>query len=44
MLSSIGPSIELTGGPWYTDKELDTEFVRLLMDVCLKIVQDRVRP
>ena len=44
MLSSIDPSIELTGGPWYTDKELDTEFVSLLMDVCLKIVRDRVRP
>ncbi|KAH9894365.1 RNA polymerase Rpc34 subunit-domain-containing protein [Cubamyces lactineus] len=41
---SIEPSVEMTGGPWYTDKELDTEFFKLLSDVCLKIVRDRSLP
>ena len=26
MLFHLEPSTEMTGGPWYTDKELDTEF------------------
>ena len=43
MLADTDPAPELTGGPWYTDKELDTEFIKLLMNVCLKIVRDRVR-
>ncbi|KAI0726702.1 RNA polymerase Rpc34, partial [Fomitopsis betulina] len=42
MLYNVEPSVELTGGPWYTDKELDTEFIKLLTDVCLKIIRDRV--
>ncbi|KAI9000961.1 hypothetical protein BD414DRAFT_504841 [Trametes punicea] len=40
MLATLEPAAELTGGPWYTDKELDTEFIKLLCDVCLKIVTD----
>ncbi|EIW51661.1 uncharacterized protein TRAVEDRAFT_137014 [Trametes versicolor FP-101664 SS1] len=44
ILASLQPATELTGGPWYTDKELDTEFIKLLSDVCLKIVQDRSFP
>ncbi|KAI9061468.1 RNA polymerase Rpc34 [Trametes sanguinea] len=44
MLVNVQPAVELTGGPWYTDKELDTEFIKLLSDVCLKIVQDRSTP
>ncbi|KAI1790131.1 RNA polymerase Rpc34 subunit-domain-containing protein [Ganoderma leucocontextum] len=44
MLAHLEPSVELTGGPWYTDKELDTEFIKLLSDVCLKIVRDRNFP
>ena len=43
MLAGTEPAPELTGGPWYTDKELDMEFIKLLMNVCLKIVRDRVR-
>ena len=42
MLEQLKPSAELTGGPWFTDKELDTEFIKLLSDVCFKIVKDRV--
>lgn len=42
MLEQLKPSTELTGGPWYTDKELDTEFIKLLSDVCFKILKDKV--
>ncbi|CDO68355.1 hypothetical protein BN946_scf184815.g2 [Trametes cinnabarina] len=44
MLYNIEPSVEMTGGPWYTDKELDTEFIKMLSDVCLKIIRDRSLP
>ena len=42
MLAHLEPSAELTGGPWYSDKELDAEFIKLLSEICLKIVRDRV--
>lgn len=42
MLSHLDPSIEMTGGPWYTDNELDTEFIKLLSSACLHYVKDRV--
>ncbi|KAI0794239.1 RNA polymerase Rpc34 subunit-domain-containing protein [Fomes fomentarius] len=44
MLAHLKPAVELTGGPWFTDKELDTEFIKLLSDVCLKVVRDRSFP
>ena len=44
MLFHLEPSTEMTGGPWYTDKELDTEFIKLLTAACLKFIRDRVRP
>jgi len=34
----------LTGGPWYTDNELDTQFIELLSRACLKFIQDRCFP
>ncbi|KAF9008694.1 RNA polymerase Rpc34 subunit-domain-containing protein [Cyathus striatus] len=40
MLYELEPSIALTGGPWYTDNELDTEFIQHLMDACLKFIRD----
>lgn len=40
MLAHLEPSIELTGGPWYTDNELDVEFIRLLSAACLKYIKD----
>lgn len=43
MLFHLEPSTEMTGGPWYTDKELDTEFIKLLTAACLKFIRDRVR-
>jgi hypothetical protein len=44
MLAHLEPSVELTGGPWYTDNELDTEFIKLLSTACLHYIRDRVRP
>ncbi|KAI0734417.1 RNA polymerase Rpc34 subunit-domain-containing protein [Fomitopsis betulina] len=42
MLAALEPSSELTGGPWkFMDKELDTEFIKLLCDVCLKIITNK---
>lgn len=42
MLSELQPSIELSGGPWYTDNELDTEFIGVLLRSIHKCLQDRV--
>jgi len=36
--------VELTGGPWYTDNELDTEFIKLLSTACLHYIRDRSFP
>lgn len=33
MLYNLQPSIEVTGGPWFTDSELDTEFIDSLLKV-----------
>ena len=43
MLAHLDPSVELTGGPWYTDNELDTEFIKLLCGTCLRLIQEKVR-
>ncbi|CAA7260174.1 unnamed protein product [Cyclocybe aegerita] len=40
MLEGLEPSIALTGGPWYTDNELDTEFIQNLTDACYKLISD----
>ncbi|KAG5339217.1 hypothetical protein C0989_005198 [Termitomyces sp. Mn162] len=40
MLENLQPSVALTGGPWYTDNELDTEFIQHLSDACLKFIRD----
>jgi DNA-directed RNA polymerase III subunit RPC6 len=44
MLEGLEPSIALTGGPWYTDNELDTEFIEHLRGACLKFIRDVVGP
>ncbi|TFK53165.1 hypothetical protein OE88DRAFT_1657064 [Heliocybe sulcata] len=44
MLAHLEPSVELTGGPWYTDNELDTEFIKLLCTACLRFIRDRTFP
>jgi len=42
MLEGLEPSISLTGGPWYTDNELDTEFIHNLTEACYKLISDIV--
>lgn len=42
MLFELEPSSAITGGPWYTDSELDTEFIKLLMDACMKFIREKV--
>lgn len=42
MLEELQPSIELSGGPWYTDNELDTEFIGYLLRGIRKCLQERV--
>lgn len=42
MLYGITPSIEVSGGPWYTDNELDTSFIQELAMACLRFIQQKV--
>lgn len=44
MLYDLTPSIELSGGPWYTDNELDTGFIHELSMACLRYIQARSWP
>lgn len=44
MLYDLTPSIELSGGPWYTDNELDTGFIHELSMACLRYVQCKTWP
>ena len=43
MLFELEPSVELTGGPWYHENELDTDFVNKLMGACELFVREAVR-
>jgi DNA-directed RNA polymerase III subunit RPC6 len=38
MLSTLQPSVEVTGGPWFTDSELDSEFIDSLLRVVWQYV------
>lgn len=44
MLYDLTPSIELSGGPWYTDNELDTNFIHELSMACLRYIQSKTWP
>lgn len=33
MMAGIAPSADMTGGPWFTDNELDIPFVEALTSV-----------
>lgn len=39
MLSNLTPSVELTGGPWYSDGGLDQSFIDGLLGACLMHVK-----
>ena len=42
MLYNLEPSSEITGGPWFTDFELDSQFVEDLVDSVLKIINSKM--
>jgi DNA-directed RNA polymerase III subunit RPC6 len=44
MLYNLQPSIEVTGGPWFTDSELDTEFIDSLLTVIWRFIASKTYP
>lgn len=44
MLYHLEPSAELTGGPWFTDSEMDSEFIETLLMVVWKFIASRTFP
>lgn len=38
MLIGLNPSTEITGGPWFSETELDVEFINELCRVCLRFI------
>ncbi|XP_061343587.1 uncharacterized protein LOC133289621 [Gastrolobium bilobum] len=38
MAAEFEPSKEITGGDWYTEGSLDTEFINLAKDVCMRYI------
>ncbi|KAF8639683.1 hypothetical protein AX17_000947 [Amanita inopinata Kibby_2008] len=44
MLEGLEPSVELTGGAWYIDGELDTGLIHHLSEACLKIIREMSSP
>ncbi|ODQ79775.1 hypothetical protein BABINDRAFT_161473 [Babjeviella inositovora NRRL Y-12698] len=44
MLYNLQPSVEVTGGPWFTDSELDTEFIDSLMSIVWRFVASKTFP
>lgn len=41
MLANLEPSVEITGGPWFNENELDTEFIEELCKVCLRYIASK---
>lgn len=44
MLYDLTPSIEVSGGPWFTDSELDVDFVQILSEAIEKYIGSRSKP
>lgn len=44
MLYHLTPSIEVTGGPWFTNSELDTDFIDSLLIIVWKFVASKTFP
>jgi len=42
MLAHLEPSVEITGGPWFSENELDTEFIEELCKVCFRYIASKV--
>ncbi len=41
ILATLSPSEDVTGGPWFTDNELDTDFIHELAEVLQKYITSR---
>ena len=41
MLTNVVPSVEITGGAWFTDQELDVEFIEMLAKATMKFMLHR---
>ncbi|OLY85406.1 putative DNA-directed RNA polymerase III subunit rpc6 [Smittium mucronatum] len=41
MLVDIKPSTEISGGPWFTDQELDTDFIDQLANQCYRYIYSK---
>lgn len=44
MLYDLEPSQEITGGPWYTDNEIDIPFIDTHSNAILQYIRDLVSP
>lgn len=44
MLYNLQPSIDVTGGPWFTDSELDVEFINSLLTIVWRFTSERTYP
>lgn len=44
MLYNLQPSIDVTGGPWFTDSELDVEFINSLLTIVWRFVSEKTFP
>lgn len=44
MLAELEPSREITGGAWYTNQELDCEFIEVLRNTCLRLIERHENP
>lgn len=44
MLYNLQPSIDVTGGPWFTDSELDVEFINSLLTIVWRFTAERTYP
>eukprot|EP00878_Enallax_costatus_P029657 GHUV01032197.1.p1 GENE.GHUV01032197.1~~GHUV01032197.1.p1 ORF type:complete len:205 (+),score=34.22 GHUV01032197.1:295-909(+) len=42
--SELEPSTEVTGGAWYTDQQLDREFIDVLRETCYKLIERSESP
>lgn len=42
MLFDLEPSTELTGGPWFSENELDLEFIDEICKVCYRYILSQV--
>lgn len=42
MLAHLEPSIDITGGPWFSENELDVEFIEEMCKICHRYIASRV--